>query len=262
MAIDRVEDKRKKAEYIAFLAADAHVIVGERVVQIPYVALPGYTASNPSFSLNRSRDRERAKIRLEAFREAADSRETAPELDKLEIRVRAFGWNDFDPSFRDICNQLIDRWANSVCDNPWSPLIQALPRNRFYLGDAEALAAFDNHWTVGKERVADQLRAMEIRRGIASVECDSIASSSGTKFCTAAIRLDNRLIAVWSVWSSREESPLQMAKREGLAIQSFVEHAISANENFNALLPEVCKLRAPGSTDHPNRPNSRCKEKR
>jgi hypothetical protein len=209
--------------------------------------------------LDRSGDRERSKARLEAFREAADRRETAPELEKLAIRVRAFGWNDFDPSFRNICSQLTTQWANSVCDNPWAPLTQALPHNRFYLSDAEALATFDSHWTVGGERIGDQLRAMEIRRNTASIECDDTTSKSGTRFCTAAMRIDSRLIAVWTVWSGREETPLQMAARESLAIQSFIEYAISLDENFEALLSRVCELRAPGSVDHPNRPNSGCK---
>ncbi|MEX5579563.1 hypothetical protein [Pseudophaeobacter sp. A-200-2] len=255
---NRVNDERKQTEYIAFLASDAHVIVGKRTIRIPYIALPGYTASKQSFSLDRSGGRERSKARLEAFREAADRRETAPELDKLEIRVRAFGWNDFNPSFSNICSQLTTHWAKSVCDNPWAPLTQALPRNRFYLSDAEALAAFDNHWTVGKERVGDQLRAMEIHRKTASIECDGTATNSGTRFCTAAMRIDSRLIAVWTVWSSLEETPLQMAERESLAIQSFIEYAISPNENFETLLSRVCELRAPGSVDHPNRPKSGC----
>lgn len=254
---DRINDEHRKTEYIAVLASDAHVVVGQRAFQIPYIALPGYTASKPSFSFDRSGDRGRTKARFETFRETADRRETAPELDKLEIRVRAFGWNDFDPSFRDICSQLKARWAGSVCGNPWDPITQALPRDRFYLVDAEALAAFDSHWTVG-----DQLRAMKIRRNVASIECDGIASSSRTKFCTAAMRLDSRLIAAWSVWTSREEAPLQRAEREGFAIQSFVEHAISANESFDALLSDLCNLRAPGTVDHPNRPNSGCKLKR
>lgn len=233
-------------------------MIGDLPIRVPYVALPGYTAMRPSFDLDRVGDRKRARERLELFRNSADRQETAPVLDKLEIRVRAFGWNDFEASFRKICSLLKAHWSRSVCDDPWAPLAQALPRNRFYLADDRALAAFDNHWTAGWERIGDRLRAMKILRDTASIECDRDTSSSGTRSCTAAIRLSGRLIAVWTVWKSRHETPLQMAERESIAIQAYVKHAVSVEENFDALVAAVCSLRAPGSADGPNGPNSEC----
>lgn len=259
MQIGQAVEKRRKSAHISFLATTAHVVVGYVPIQTPYIALPGYTAMRPGFSLDRGGDRQRAKARLEAFRVAANLPETAPSLDKLEVRVRPYGWNDFDTSFSAICGQLDAEWAKSVCDDPRAPVTQALPHNRFYLADDRALSAFDTHWTVGRERIGDHLRSMNIRSDAASVECDQEASGSGTLFCTAAIQVHGNLIAVWTVWNSKQETPLQMAVREGKAIQAFVDYGIGVDEKFDALIETVCGLRAPDTAgDLPNR-NPACR---
>ncbi|MBZ9973872.1 MULTISPECIES: hypothetical protein [unclassified Mesorhizobium] len=237
---------------IDFLASDAHVVVGDVPLVLPFIALTGYVAAKPSFSLNRQQDRHAATDRLEAFRKAATNPQGAAKMDQLEIEVYAYGWNDLDPQpFKRICARLSRQWSKSVCDDPWAALKQAMPENRFYVVDDRKFDAFDNHFTVGGERVSDQLHSMQLRVNEASVVCDRNLKSSKTNFCTAAIPIKQHLAAVWTVWDSTGESHSRQAEREGKAITAFVRHAIGPSEDFPALFAEACRLRNPKSSIGP-----------
>lgn len=245
--------KRLSDADIEFLSSDAHVVVGGVSLTVPFVALTGLVAAKPSFSLNRQRDRQTAKERLEAFRSAASNPDTAPIVDKLEVTLRSYGLDDFDPSVIRICPRLTRQWSRSVCDDPWSPLRQAMPNgsSRFFLVDDRNLDAFQNHWTVGGERVSDQLHKMRLKRGETSVVCD-IKPSSNTTFCTAATAIKQHLAVVWTVWDSASETHSSQAKREGEAITEFVLNALDPLENFPALMSAACELKRPGAPNLPD----------
>jgi hypothetical protein len=235
---------------ITFLASDAHVVVGDVPLIVPFVALSGYVSQGPSFSLNRGNDRKQSKDRLAAFRKAASKVETAPLVEKLEIRLRTFGWDDFDRTLGRICTKLNREWSKSICDDPWAPIQQAMPHdnNKFYLADGRNLAVFDNHNTVGDERVSDQLKAMKMITGEPSVVCDKL-SSSKTQFCTAAVLIKQHLTAVWTVWNSNAETPAKRAAREGKAITALLLNGLGATENFPALLAVACKMKDPEASE-------------
>lgn len=237
---------------IDFLASDAHVVVGDVPLVLPFIALTGYVAAKPSFSLNRQQDRQAATDRLEAFRKAAINPQAAPKIDQLEIAVYAYGWNDLDPKpFKRICARLSRQWSKSVCDDPWAALKQAMPENRFYVVNDRNFDAFDNYFTVGGERVSDQLHSMQLKVNEASVVCDRNLEPSKTAICTAAIQIKQHLAAVWTVWDSTGETHSRQAEREGKSITAFVRHAIGPSEDFSALLADVCKLRNPKSSIGP-----------
>ncbi|MBZ9979177.1 hypothetical protein [Mesorhizobium sp. BR-1-1-10] len=237
---------------IDFLASDAHVVVGGVPLVLPFISLTGYVAAKPSFSLNRQQDRQSATDRLEAFRKAASNPQAAPTIDQLEIEVYAYGWNDLDPQpFKRICARLSRQWSKSVCDDPWAALKQAMPGNGFYVVDDRKFDAFDNHFTVGGERVSDQLHSMQLNANEASVVCDRTLEPSKITFCTAAIPIKQHLAAVWTVWDSTGETHSRQAEREGKAITAFVRHAIGPSEDFPALVAEVCELRKPKSSVGP-----------
>ncbi|UXN65998.1 hypothetical protein N8E89_22360 (plasmid) [Phyllobacterium sp. A18/5-2] len=85
-----------KHHSIEFLASDAHVVVGDVPLIVPFVALTGLITDKPSFSFNKRKDHQAAKERLEAFRKAASSQETAPSVDQLEITMSTFGSTGVD----------------------------------------------------------------------------------------------------------------------------------------------------------------------
>lgn len=228
---------------IAFLASDAHVVVGDVALVLPFVALTGYVADGPAFSLDGQQDRQMAKERLESFRKAAISPDNAPTVDRLEVDVDGYG---FDPPFLGICAQLSRQWSKSVCDDPWAPLGQALPKHPFFLADDRKFETFHHHWTVGGERISEHLLSMNLTADHASVVCDR-ATSSNVKYCTAGILIKHHLAAVWTVWDSAEETSQRQAEREGKAVAAFVHHALGASENFPMLLSAACELRNPMS---------------
>lgn len=244
--------KRASEAQIDFLASDAHVIVGGLPLTLPFVALPEYVAAGPSFSLDRTGDREHAQQRLESFRTLAERPRTAPVLDKLRVDVSAYGWNDFDTSFDRICPRLSRLWARSVCDDPWAPLAQATPNNPFYLYDVGRPDAFETHWTVSGKRRSDELRAMRLKAGEVSTVCNDIVPGE-TRHCTAAVLIDGNLGAVWNVWDSANsrETHRQRAEREGTAIAAFVMYALGPSENFPRLTATSCASKEPGKNDGP-----------
>jgi hypothetical protein len=241
-------------EQIDLLASDAHVIIGDTSIVLPLVALPEYAGHGQSFSLNQRRDFEAAGERLRSFSASASNPATAPTLDKIEVNIRAYGWNDFDTSFRRICPRLKRRWSKAVCNDPWAPLRQSMPENRFYLVDARKFDAFDNHLTVGGDRVGDQLRTMRLGIGEVSTVCDKVVPHE-TRFCTAAVRISRNFGAVWTVWdgSDGRETHQEQAKRESRAIKAFVSYAIGPSEDDARLLSTSCASRRPGSSPGPNR---------
>lgn len=241
--------KRYSDAEIAFLASDAYIKVAEQTLVVPYVALSGLVSQKQTFSLDRGKDRQATKDRLEKFSEEASNRETAPQVDKLEITMRTYGWNDFDTSFIRICSLLRREWARSVCDDPWAPIKEALPHdnNLFYLFDLRNPGSFDNHWTVGLERVSDQLRKMDLEAGKVSVVCDP-KPSTATTFCTAAVKVKENLAAKWTVWDGTQETFARQADREGAAIKTFVLNALGSEENYPALLSVACELKRPSTS--------------
>ena len=131
--------KRLTEADIDFLASDAHVVIGDVSLVLPFVALRGYVSQKSSFSLNKRKDRQIAKERLETFRQAAADPQTAPTIPRLEVAMRRYGWDDFGAGTDRICARLGRQWSKFVCNNPWAALQQALPSGRFDLIDLRTL---------------------------------------------------------------------------------------------------------------------------
>ncbi|KGB53482.1 hypothetical protein FG91_02728 [Sphingopyxis sp. LC81] len=208
------------------LAKEMRVIVGDTPLVFPRVALAGRYEAKPA--------------------PAAGAK-----LDRIELGVGPYGWSDWQPEIRKICPLLARRWVASVCDDPWSPIEQAMPANNFYLMDRDAIGLFDNHMTVGGEFMSNQLRAMRLEVGRTEIQCD-VDKRSETRFCTAARPISPQLVAVWTVWDGERETAQAMAEREGKAIATFVRYAIARNEDFGQLLPAMCELRRPEAKEGPN----------
>lgn len=97
---------RLTEEQIDLLASDAHVIVGDIPLVLPFVALKSYVSEGASFSLNRPKDHQEAKSRLEAFRQLATASQTAPTVPRLAVAINTYGWNDLGQDTSRICSRL------------------------------------------------------------------------------------------------------------------------------------------------------------
>lgn len=245
---------------ITALAENAHVVVGNVSLVMPFVAMPDQVSMGAFFSLDRSAARRAWKEERDAFRTAALSTTNPPILDRITVHVETYGLNDSNPGqWLKLCAQLTPKWAQSVCDNPWSPILQALPPNRFHLADRRRLEVFEDTGTVGGDSVADQLQSVSLEAGRVSMECDPKVEGE-TQFCTAAVAISKDLIGVWSVWESERESAGRQAAREGRAIAAFTRFALGYTEDFDALLDVVCDARRPGSepATHSSAPPDPC----
>ena len=233
-------------EDIDFLTADAHVLIGDVVLTAPFATLRNQVSMDRYFQ---GGTKVNWPERRDAFRSLASYSEEMPTFDRLTFEVDAYGYSHpGSASPEDICSRLKRDWAKSVCNDPWAPLLQALPPNkRFYLADDRKLEVFDHASTVGKERYSDHLRAMNLQRGAAAIVCDREPPS----YCTAAILIERHLIAVWTVWNGEQETAVQQASREGKAIVAFTHLALQTPEDLDELTKVSCELRRPGSVPGP-----------
>ncbi|SHJ89313.1 hypothetical protein SAMN05444404_2893 [Ruegeria lacuscaerulensis ITI-1157] len=258
------QDRQRFEARLDFLSSDAHVVVGDRSLVLPVVALPDFSSMGQVFTLNRAQAARSFQERQDAFREKASDPLTAPELDKLRVYIGAYGWNISETrdirefSIPKFCKRLSRGWAQSVCDNPWAPLQQSLPET-FHLADRRSLEVFDSYWTVGKERRSDQLRAMPQIGAVAETACDH-EDESRRQFCTAAIQVSGNLIAVWNVWESDHETSSQRAKRQGRAIAAFVQYGLGDTEDYQELRKMACDAVKPDHSKSPNPLHETCSQ--
>jgi hypothetical protein len=119
-----------------------------------------------------------------------------------------------------------------------------------YLVDDRNFNVFNSHWTVGMERMSDQLNEMHLEVGKVASICGKKASST-TTFCTAAVLVRPHLTAVWTVWSSAVETSHQRADRQGKAITAFVLSALGPTEDYPTLFSAVCRLKDPKASTGP-----------
>lgn len=248
-------DKARVPVDTRLLATDIHASIAQRTLVLPLVALPEHVGRGMSFSLDRQGDRQRAAdARQQFLRDSAAPGQPLPQ-DSLSVVVDAYGWDHSYPAQPPLCSLLTREWARAVCDNPWAATRQALPANRFRLLDLRHLR------TTGPGRQADcregtpPPRALPTEPGQAVLLCNAMVyGGREDEFHYAVLRIDGDLGALWTVWNHgpNGETAEAMAQREGQAIAQFVQHALGPREDFAALQARMCRLRPPGSADHPH----------
>lgn len=234
------------------LASDVHVKIAGQPISLPWIALKDYAYTRPSFSLDRSGDRERESKKRKAFRAATSNATTAPALDSLSVVVGTYGWNDSDMRQRDMCPLLTKHWSRSVCDNPWAALQQALPGNPFALVDFDTLDPHSRLANCTEESA--KLISLIKPSSTAALLCDfDIYSADDKRSYSAIVQISDNLGAVWVVSESdnSEETAAEKAIREGKAIIALFQYGLGPNEDFTKLHRTVCELRKPGSRDAP-----------
>jgi hypothetical protein len=232
------------------LATDVHMEIGGARLNLPLIALENFAYVPTSFSFDRQDDQDRRRQAIDALIEASGDVTKPLDLSEVTVVVRTYGWNDADMRQRAMCPLLTRSWSRSVCDDPWAPLQQALPRSSFKLVDLEsdAIERFINceEGTVPRE--------MPKIAGKPIVICRAAVLGGGDDFRQVVMRIAGSLGAVWIVWGHGQngESAESMAAREGEAILAFVNYGIGPDEDFRRLQLEACRLRRPGSADGPN----------
>ena len=237
---------------VGLLSTDIHISIAQNTLVLPFIALDDYAYRKQSFSLNRKGDSERALGTQNQFlHDTADPKKPLS-LDGISL---VFHWVDGDARPQQVCSLLTREWARSLCGNPWAAIRQALPVNRFRLVDLRRLQIEDPRSPVNCRDDGKPRRPLPEKTGEAVMVCTAMVyGGDDAKFHSAVIRIDGHLGAVWTVWryGQNGETAEAMTEREGKAIVAFVQYALGQSENFSALHADMCRLRRPGSVDHPH----------
>lgn len=234
-------EKSRPAVDAKLLSTDMYLSVAKNTFVFPFLALGNYAYRGPSFSLNRARDNEQKKAAIEHLLKNSADQNQPFTLDRLTVTVRNYNYH--------ACSLLTREWARSVCYNPWSPIRQALPENRFTLIDLKK-------WTTNSSqgpRCANHDKPpqqLPIETMSTILLCSAeVAGGDEDEFHIAVVRINGDLGAIWTVWrfGPNGETAEAMSEREGKAIVSFVRYALGPVENYSALLEDLCRLRRPGS---------------
>ena len=210
---------------VAFLASDLHFEVGGHRIVVSVVAL-----QQPAgvFDLD---ERKRLDINDE-FRTARDPSQPVRK-EKIDLSVRQYQYTGENTASLGICPLLTQRWSAMVCRGRHRGLLSRLPK-QFSLIDRARVEILRNQWTVGLERVYDQIKGFALPPGETEVGCDK-----NSQFCTAVVETLPGLLAVWSVWPDEElgATAEQMAKSQGAAIVQFVAVAAIGFPTKDPTLP-------------------------
>lgn len=241
-------DPARSAPPVERLATDVHLEIGEVRLNLPFIALENFASVPTSFSFDRQHDRDRRRQATDALIEASKDATNPLDLTEVTVVVRTYGWNDTDMRQRAMCPLLRRSWSRSVCDDPWAPLQQALPLNRFKLVDLESEAIgrlIDCH-----EGAIPGEMPKSVGKPI--VICPAAVFGTGD-FHQVVMRIEGALGAAWIVWGHGHsgESVEAMTTREGEAIVAFVRYGIGPDEDFGRLQLAACRLRRPGSANGP-----------
>jgi hypothetical protein len=249
LAVSACDSKQqKRADHVKLLATDVHLDVGQQAIALPFVALEDYASRRPSFSL-RSDPPGSRRDTANALIESASQPQHPHALRQASISIAYWGAADFNTQARDLCPRLTREWAKDVCGDPFSPILQALPPNRFKLID---LSRFDDD-SRRAFNCAQELREAPVAssvEGEASIVCRREVLGSD-RYHTAAVRISGDLGATWAVadGGATGESKEDQLAREARAIIAFVTDALGPSENYERLLTNMCSLRRPKSLD-------------
>lgn len=243
---------------LELLATNVHVSIAQHALVLPFIAQTDYFRRGQSFSLNRKRDNDHAQNALKQFLHDATDPQNPLALDGLSIVIETYGWRNDDLRNRRICPLLTRQWAQSVCDNPWAAIRQALPHNRFRLVNLNHLKPDDPRSPVNCRDNGKPPRPLPAKLEEAAMVCEAMVyGGDDDEFHSAVVRIDGDLGALWTVWRGGQngETAEAMTAREGKAIVAFVRHALRKTEDFATLHAVMCDLRRPGSEEHPRDPD-------
>lgn len=207
---------------VQFLASDVHFMVGSHHIVIPAVAMRG---PGQVFYLARRKPEKNLKETLKS--EASDPNDPM-KMDKVGLLIRQYQYAGEHIASVGICPLLQRKWADALCRGQHRGLLARLPE-KFDLLSRDKLDILASHWTVGGERVYDQVKDKALKTNVVEIGCDR-----KSRFCTAVVEVLPGLLAIWTVWSDEKAAITadQMAETQGAAIVQFVRRAIGPTEDL------------------------------
>ena len=239
------------APNVELLSTDIHVSIAQHTLVLPFVALEDYAYRRQSFSLDRKGDSEHARSALKNFLHESTDPKRPLLLDELAVVIRTYGWMGEDMRHRQMCPMLTREWAQSVCDNPWAAVQQALP-GRFRLVNLSRLQVGDPRGSANCRDDGQPHQPLPQKAGEAAIVCTAMVyGGRDDQYHHAVVRIDGDLGALWMVWryGQHGETAEAMTEREGKAIFTLVQSSLGKSEDFRKLQSVICQLSRPGSVD-------------
>jgi hypothetical protein len=205
---------------VPFLASDAHYTIGGQHIIVPVVAM-----RQPDHTFNLASGRSRG-IKEELQTKASNPAEPM-KMEKINLLIRQYQYTGEHAASVGICPLLKRKWSETLCSGQHQGLLRRLPE-KFDLLDRAKLDFLKSEFTVGRERVYDQVKDMALRPEVTEISCDR-----QSQFCTAIVEALPGLLAVWTVWNNDKTGSTaeQMADTQGTAIVQFVRRAIGPTED-------------------------------
>jgi hypothetical protein len=205
------------SSYALRFASDRYFVIGGHRIIVPTVALrgPGHV-----FDLNSQR-------REKATNDPTSDADHPVQTDKLDLIIREYQYTGEMAASTAICPLLKRAWSQTICRGKQHGLLGRLPE-QFDLLDRGKLDLLKDYWTIGQERVFDQINKKALALGVTEVGCDQ-----HSLYCTAAVEVLPSLLAVWTV-SSDERLGIkaeQMAVAQGAAIFQFIRRGLGPSED-------------------------------
>lgn len=143
---------------VPFLASDANFMIGGQRIVIPVAAI-----RQPDHAFNLTDVRSRS-INEELKRSASDP--TKPmKMEKIDLSIRQYQYTGEDTASVGICPLLKRKWSGMLCRGEHQGLLRRLPE-KFTLIDRDRLDLLKGEFTVGRERVYDQVKDIALRSGV------------------------------------------------------------------------------------------------
>jgi hypothetical protein len=205
-------------------ASDRYFVIGGHLIVVPTVALrgPGHV-----FDLNSHRPEK-------ATNETNVDADHPAQTDKLDLIIREYQYTGEMAASTAICPLLKRTWSQTICRAEQHGTLSRLPK-QFDLLDRGKLNLLKDYWTVGRERVFDQINGKALPLGVTEVGCDQ-----RSPYCTAAVEVLPELLAVWTVWSDEKSGMTaeQMAFTQGAAIVQFIRRGLGPSEDASRVARE------------------------
>lgn len=205
---------------VPFLASDAHFTIGGQHIIVPVVAM-----RQPDHTFDLASGRSRG-IKEELQTKASDRAEPM-KMEKINLLIRQYQYTSEHAASVGICSLLKRKWSETLCRGQHQGLLSRLPE-KFDLLDRAKLDFLKSEFTVGRERVYDQVKDVALRPEVTEISCDR-----QSQFCTAMVEVLPGLLAVWTVGNNDKTGSTveQMADTQGTAIVQFVRRAIGPTED-------------------------------
>lgn len=241
-----------KTETLKRLATEVYMRIAEQPLRLPFAALQDYAYKNVSFSLDRARDLNPAHDTARALLASNSTNPLA--LDKIRVEVFDYGSINEQMAYKAMCPLFAREWERSVCKDYQPAVLLGLPSKSFLIVNlSQALSNQDSggiNCVEGTNITADLLPK---QNGDIAIVCrQNNIHQSGPGQYQGAIRIHGDLGVLWSISDNHfgRESLDSKVRREGKALETFLEHALGTQEDFARLHADMCQLRRPGAYEN------------